>query len=848
MKKLTGFFLLLMLSLGCSSTPKGSIQRAVTNCPAPELSTDAQKPVGVVAPLTDAQPAYLSIDGSMVTPYGQTIATCTFPGNAAISPDGASLAVICNGNHDIKLQNQHDQSVRIIDIATMQQKKVIELPFAFFGVTYTTDGKQLLVSGGQSGVLYRFNVEKDYASMPRLAGLSPNTAGIVAPSNYPAIFVTEEATDMVAMIDPVSGDIIRQFPTCKFPFDLVVDEAKSNIYFSCAMDDRIGVIDYGGGMSGIADIQVGYIKVGLNPTALAVGPDSMLWVVLSGEDKLAVVDPDKKIVTGRVGFFGDSTPLGQNLTDVAISRDGKTAWVTLGTQNALAVVDTKELKVSGYIPTAWYPIWVGQSADDELLIASAKGFGTGPNAFEFNDYEDDNGDGTRTFFGTISKIELTGMDLAALTTQVETNNARQSTYFSATCDTPATPVPWKLGQDSPIKHVVYIIKENKTYDVYLGDMANDKWHEPKYAIFGEKTHVALARPQGIPADAVFDVTPNLHKIARGFSSCVNFYDLSDKSTQGHLWLTTATVTDMEERLWMIADSRSAGLPILPGIDPITRPASGDIFEVLKANGHTVRDYGEYAATARNLTGTMYDDMAFDYPFGISTLDDSIKVKSFIKDVDNGMLKDFTWIWVANDHTFGLQKDKPHPAYMVADNDHAVGMIVESISHSKFWDSTVIFILEDDPQNTPDHIDSHRSIMLAVGPYVKRGYTSKTLYSQANVHATMFRILGTEPNTTKVANAIPMYDLFTNDPDFTPYDCQDMDTKFADRSKWIVKDTTRLDGMTKRVLYDKDGEFKFDDADGLGAILWWTMKGMKSKVPTNLMKKFNDAMREVPNED
>ena len=848
MKRFAGFFVLLMLGTGCSTNPKGTIRSAVTNCPAPVLSTDAQQPVGVVKPLSDSHPAYLSIDGSMITPYGRTVATCTFPGNGAISPDGTQVALICNGNRDVNLSNQKDQSVRIIDLATMQQKKLIELPYAFFGVTYTADGGQLLVSGGQSGVVHRFDVKKDYTPLPRLAGLAPNTSGIVAPGNYPAIFVAEEANDMVAMVSKDTNDVIRLFPSCKFPFDMVVDEAKSNIYFSCAMDHRIGVINYGGGPGMIADIQTSYIDVGLNPTALTVGPDSRVWVVLSGEDKLAVVDPDAGIVTGKIGFFGDSTPLGQNLTDVAISRDGKIAWVTLGTQNAVAVVDTAALTVSGYIPTAWYPIWVAQSGDNELLVASAKGFGTGPNAFDFNSYNDDSGDGTRTFFGTLSKIDLTGIDLTDLTTKVEANNTRQSGYFSATCDTPDTPVPWILGQDSPIKHVVYIIKENKTYDVYLGDMAKDKWHDPDYAIFGEKTHVALGRPDDVPADAVFDVTPNLHKIARGFSRCVNFYDLSDKSTQGHLWLTVATVTDMEERLWMIADSRSAGLPILPGIDPMSRPASGDIFEVLKDAGHTVRDYGEYASTVRNLTGSMYDDMALDYPFGISMLDDSIKVKTFIKDVDNGMLKDFTWIWVANDHTYGLQKGKLHPAYMVADNDHAVGMIVDSISHSKFWDSTLILILEDDPQNTPDHIDSHRSILLAVSPYVKRGYTSKGLYSQANVHSTMFRILGTQPTTTEVARATPMYDLFTNDPDFTPYDCQPMDTKFSNRSDWIVSKTTKLDSLTQRVMYDKDGEFKFDDADGLGAILWWTMKGLHSRVPPALMKKLNDVIREVPNED
>ncbi len=848
MKKRTGLYVLAVVLFGCSPGRNGSIRRAVSTCPAPAVSSDVQNPVGVLSPLDSAKPAYLSIDGRMVTPYGKTVATCTFPGNGALSPDGTQLALVCNGNRDIKLKDPMDQSVRIIDTATLQQKKVLELPYAFYGITYSSDGKQLFVSGGQSGVVYAFDVDHDYARLPRLGGLAPNTAGVAAPGNYPAIFVAEEATDTIAMVSLDTRGVMRRFSTCKFPFDLVTDEANSKIYFSCAMDHRIGVIDYGGGPSAMADIQVHFIDVGSNPTALTVGPDSRVWVVLSGEDKVAVVDPKAGIVSGKVGFFGNSTPLGQNLTDVAVSKDGKTVWVTLGRQNAVAVIDTGEMKVKGYIPTAWYPIWVTQAGDGTLLVAAAKGFGTGPNAFDFGKYNDISGDGTRTFFGTVSKVDLTGLDLVKATSQVESNNTRQSRYFSAQCDTPDTPIPWTLGQDSPIKHVVYIIKENKTFDVYLGDMAKDKWHKPEYAIFGEKAHIAMARPADIPADTVFDITPNLHKLARTFTSCVNFYDLSDKSTQGHLWLTVGNVTDMEERLWMIADERSAGLPILPGIDPMSRPLSEDIFALLKASGHTVRDYGEYAATARDLAGPMYDNMAFDYPFGINMLDDSIKVKAFIKDVQNGMLKDFTWIWVANDHTFGLQKGKLHPAYMVADNDHATGMIVDAISHSQFWDSTVIFILEDDPQNTPDHIDSHRSILLAVGPYVKRGYQSKVLYSQANVHATMFRILGTQPDTTEVARATPMYDLFTNKPNFQPYDCQPMDPHFADRSKWIVKASTKLDKLTRRVLYTRDGQLKFDDADGLGAILWWTMKGMHSQVPVHLMNNLRRALKEVPDED
>ena len=161
---------------------------------------------------------------------------------------------------------------------------------------------------------------------------------------------------------------------------------------------------------------------------------------------------------------------------------------------------------------------------------------------------------------------------------------------------------------------------------------------------------------------------------------------------------------------------------------------------------------------------------------------------------------------------------------------------------------MIFILEDDPQNTPDHIDSHRSILLAAGPYVKRGYTSQALYSQANVHATMFRILGTPPSTAEVAAATPMYDLFTNDPDFTPYDCAPLDKKFQDRSKWIVQQTTPLDKMTRQVMYDSKGQFRFDDADGLGAILWWTMQGMDSKVPRRLLDNLHKALREVDDED
>jgi DNA-binding beta-propeller fold protein YncE len=363
----------------------------------------------VITALDQQDPAYLAIDGRMVTPYGQTVATCTFPGNGAISPDGTEIALICNGNRDINLKNQRDQSVRIIDAATLQQKKVLELPYAFFGVTYSSDGKTLIVSGGQSGVAWRFDLTNDYAPLPRVTGLAPNVAGIAAPASYPAVFVAEEATDMVTMADTTTGNVIRKFPVCRFPFDLAMDEAKSKLYVSCAMDDRIAVIDLGGGPSAMADITVGYIDVGANPTALAVGPDSRVWVVLSGEDKVAVVNPDAGIVAGKVEFSPQGTPLGRNLTDVAVSPKGDRVWVTLGHENAVAVVDPKDLTVKGYIPTAWYPIWVAQSGNT-LLVASAKGFGTGPNEFDFDTYQDVSGDGTRTFFGTISRIDLDQVD------------------------------------------------------------------------------------------------------------------------------------------------------------------------------------------------------------------------------------------------------------------------------------------------------------------------------------------------------------------------------------------------------------------------------------------------------
>ena len=338
--------------------------------------------------------------------------------------------------------------------------------------------------------------------------------------------------------------------------------------------------------------------------------------------------------------------------------------------------------------------------------------------------------------------------LQTMTTRVNENNSRASRFYNDTCKQLFTDTG-KEDFTPPIKHVVLIQKENKTYDEVLGDLQRDNKPygngDPELCLFGEQ------------------FTPNVHELARQFVNFDNYYANADESTQGHMWMTQADCNDLMNKY------RFDRLPIV-GVDPATRSETGSIFDLCYNNNVTFRNYGQVANFGFESLNKYREFMNVKYPYYNMSVKDVDKAKEFIREMKNGIFPEFVYLMLPNDHTFGGSSDKPTPQTMVADNDHAVGMVVDAISKSEYWESTIIFILEDDPQSAAgDHVDAHRSILVVVSPWVKRGYLSSVLYSIPSVYRTIEMLLGLPHLNGNTAMAAPMYDIFTTEPDFSSYD-------------------------------------------------------------------------------
>jgi hypothetical protein len=378
------------------------------------------------------------------------------------------------------------------------------------------------------------------------------------------------------------------------------------------------------------------------------------------------------------------------------------------------------------------------------------------------------------------------------------------------------PIPRKVGDPSPIKHVIYVIKENRTFDQVLGDLGKGNG-DPSLCIFGE------------------DVTPNHHALARDFVTLDNFYVESEVSADGHEWSMAAYATDFVEKTWPISYGHgSAKFPYpAEGVFPIATPAGGYLWDRAAAHGVSYRSYGEFTTSPKNgqpgkakvkgLEGHIdpeYHTFDMGYP-------DVKRAARFVSELQRfekeGEMPRLQIVRLPNDHTSGASPGKPTPVAHVADNDLAVGMLVEAVSKSKFWASTAIFVVEDDAQNGPDHVDAHRTIAFAISPYTRGRGLDSTLYSTASMLRTMELILGLKPMSQFDALAMPMFASFQERPDMRPYERKiplaDLN-EVTKKTAWGVKETSTMD-LTKE-----------DAADDLllNEVIWRNIRGANSPMP------------------
>ena len=581
------------------------------------------------------------------------------------------------------------------------------------------------------------------------------------------------------------------------------------------------------------------ISVGVRPNDMALAPDGRLFVACAGDNTVHVIQtrtlespeapagPARRPPEGTREIIATSlypnAPEGSTPDAVAVSPDGRTLFVANADNNNVMVVDISNSSISdevrphdesvsvveGFIPVGWYPSAVAVSPDNgTLVVANGKGLASRANfppilakpaasskplGFDYIG---------RTFQGAVSFIDRpTAAQMAAYTAQVRRNSPYTPEQFQHAPIHSDSVIPERIGGSCPIKYVLYIIKENRTYDQVMGDFHDARGEaagngDPQITMYGEK------------------VTPNHHQIARQYVLLDNLYCNGEVSVDGHSWCDAAIATDFNQRSWILSYSSHGKLP---GNDEMQVPTAGYLWDLCQRHGVSFKNYGEGAVRVPSANRGHWKGQR-----------DMDRVKFWIEDLHDaektGQLAQFTVMSLGEDHTKGTSPGQFTPEASVASNDVGLGRIVEAATRSRFWNEMAIFIIEDDAQNGPDHVDAHRTVGLVVSPYCKRGVVDSTLYTTASMVRTMELILGLPPLTQYDAGATPMFNSFQKTAQSTPYQCLtptvDVFTKNTIKSPG-AKASARMDFRE----YDRAPE------DQLNRILWLAAKGPDAPYPT-----------------
>jgi hypothetical protein len=576
------------------------------------------------------------------------------------------------------------------------------------------------------------------------------------------------------------------------------------------------------------------VAVGLAPSNLALSPDGQTLAVTNGHsDSLSLVDTGslKRTDIGIPTWPGKGP--GSQPTAAVFAPDGKRIYVACGGSNAVAILTRagKEWKVSGAIPAGWFPSALEIDSDGALRVLNIKGFGETANKIgSFSSLQ---------YTGTLSQIPaVTDAQLAAGTREVAAANTPRFEPAGG-IDKPSL-----LG----IEHVIFVIKENRTYDQVFGDIANGNG-DPKLVQYGR------------------DITPNQHALAERYVLLDNFHTGGAISFDGHQWLMQAFVSDYVERAFAASPrgyawNMSDALTVAPtgffwqGTDrPIDLRIFGEfclpaLWNPEKQNAVDIDEkellsWSDYwklykqgtwqsAVGSRSGVPALQKYIAPQYPVNSTTIPDQIRAEVFLKELARfekaNHFPQLTILTLNNNHTNGTRPGSPTPRAMVADNDLALGRVVEAVSKSSFWPKTLILVVEDDAQNGLDHVDGHRTVALAIGPYVRRGITDSTHYNHTSMVRTIQDLLHIQPKTRFDQSARVMTSIFTKDASLTPHQVltpkvalDEMNpplTALSGRQLWAAKQSAAMNWSEPDDIPEQT----------LNRILWWDSKGYNTPYP------------------
>ena len=789
----------------------------------------------------------------------------------AFGPDPSELWVL-NSNHVYRLDWRQNKVLgRVVHGgAPGLQSLSFANGAAYFGMKQGSGAGQVRLAKLAPG---------DLSPLVLTGSLGEHLAGALAVGRGKAL-VPLIFNNSLAVVDLATKETLGKVDTGIAPFAAVMNQAGTVAYVSnwggrrptpkdltaptgyAATADRVVVDSRGIASTGtITRIDLTTLKVThtiaaeLHPTGLAWDEaNQRLYVANANRDSITVIDTAKNIALPSIAI----QPFAQRVAGIApnaLALGKGRLYVSCGGINAIAVVSLATRSLEGLIPTAWYPSSLAVSADGRYLaVGTLLGSGSG--------WRDE--PGKRFVHSNRGAAHVIEVPDAAQLASYTTAAAENSHVRLASDRAPTAPetrssvpkaIPRRAGDPSLIEHVVYIIKENRTYDQLFGDLPKGNG-DPSLVMFGQ------------------DVTPNQRRLAQDYVLLDNFYATGGNSANGHQWVTQAN--EVAYTMWPGYAGRSYPFD---GSDPLAYSNSGFIWDLALRRGKSVKVYGEYAGTLSKISArdrlplleswkrgedhsskwnitapiaSMNGILAKNYPSYTNGIPDVVRAQIFLKDVAvwerEGKMPNLVLLQLPTDHTYGTSPGASTPQAMVADNDLAVGQVVEGLSKSKFWPKMAIFIVEDDAQNGVDHVDGHRTVALAISPYSKGGRVDSTFYSNQSMLKTIELILGLPPLSLFDLIANDMRAGFTDQPDLSTYTAltpaQDL---FA-----VNPQAAALKGEARNAAL-ASARFKWSEPDAapsdrLNRILWHAVRGWNVPYPGTRQAIFAPLSLDVDDDD
>jgi len=741
-------------------------------------------------------------DMQLIRPAGATVAYPGRPFDLALSPDG-SIAFVKNAT-----------GVTVMDAGkwtVLDQAHYLGEDGSMHGIAATPgkDGSvNVYVTGSHASLLrgawetqggLKWGKPIKLPARKQAGEKNCHALGIAITKDARTACVCLSINNSLAIVDLGAGDVTAEIPVGDCPYSVVLSPDESTAYVTNfggrppaqgqLSGDSVGTavaVDRRGiplsGTVSRVDLRqrktIDDLDVGLHPCqAVASADGKRLFVANANSDTISVIDLAQWKVAETIDVRPDpGLPFGSVCNALALGPDDRTLFCANGGNNAIGVIDLAagpdaSSRVTGFIPTGWFP---GAIACDgrSLFVANVKGEGSREEDAEKHAWN------SHRYRGSVTRVELPNADELSRYTQRVRQDARVPEALHAMergrPDRPPVPVPARPGEPSVFEHVVYVLKENRTYDQVFGDIGKGN-SDPRLCIYGK------------------DVTPNQHALANQFALLDNYYCNGVVSADGHQWATQGMVTDYQEKDFG-AWTRSYNF----GTDALCYAACDFLWDTALLHGLSFRNYGEFdfpdliddsktwfdVEREWKQTGTVKFKQsidlaplkpytATDYPGWLLKIPDQYRIERFLKEFEQfqkaGKWPNLVIVYLPQDHTSGTGQSSPTPRALVADNDLAVGRLMEAISHSQFWPKTCIFVEEDDPQDGFDHVDGHRSTCLVVSPYTKRGEVVSKFYNQTAVLHTMCLMLGLPPMNQMVALSPSMEDCFNARPDLHPFD-------------------------------------------------------------------------------